>query len=190
MIHLNHKRLKGFTIVELLIVIVVIGILATIVIIAFNGVQTRATNTSRIAEIRSYERIFESYRALQNGVLPDVPQGNYCLGTGFPTGQTLTTQKVCRDWKSGDAAVTATESGSAVLMTELNKAGVVNNNDHNNTSEDTIGPFVINRSNMFELVVVLKSTTADICSKNNLTWSWGPGGTNNSQVTCIIQLYK
>lgn len=36
------KRHSGFTIVELLIVIVVIGILAAITIVAFNGVQNRA----------------------------------------------------------------------------------------------------------------------------------------------------
>ncbi len=186
---LNRVQSKGFTIVELLIVIVVIGILAAIVIVSFNGIQTRATNTSRVAEIRSYEQIFETYRA-RFGSLPAVALGNYCLGTGFPTGQSLTTEKVCRDWKSSDVAVIGTESGSAALMTELDKVGTVNSTNHNNTSEDTIGPFVINRSNLFELVVVLKSTTADVCTKNNLTWSWGPGGTNNSQVTCIIQLYK
>lgn len=39
---LNHK---GFTIVELLIVIVVIGILAAIVIVAYNGVTARANDT-------------------------------------------------------------------------------------------------------------------------------------------------
>lgn len=36
---------KGFTIVELLIVIVVIGILAAITIVAYNGIQTRARDT-------------------------------------------------------------------------------------------------------------------------------------------------
>ena len=38
-------RQKGFTIVELLIVIVVIGILAAITIVAYNGVQARANDT-------------------------------------------------------------------------------------------------------------------------------------------------
>lgn len=38
----NPNRQKGFTIVELLIVVVVIAILATITIIAYNGIQDRA----------------------------------------------------------------------------------------------------------------------------------------------------
>lgn len=40
------KDQKGFTIVELLIVIVVIGILAAITIVAFNGVQNRGRTSS------------------------------------------------------------------------------------------------------------------------------------------------
>lgn len=40
------KTTSGFTIVELLIVIVVIGILAAITIVAYNGIQARAQNTS------------------------------------------------------------------------------------------------------------------------------------------------
>jgi len=40
------RNTKGFTIVELLIVIVVIAILAAISIVAYNGVQTRANNST------------------------------------------------------------------------------------------------------------------------------------------------
>lgn len=39
------RSIRGFTIVELLIVIVVIAILATISIVAYNGIQTRAALT-------------------------------------------------------------------------------------------------------------------------------------------------
>ncbi len=42
----RNRKQSGFTIVELLIVIVVIGILAAITIVAFNGVQERARVTS------------------------------------------------------------------------------------------------------------------------------------------------
>lgn len=55
---------QGFTIVELLIVIVVIGILATIVIVAFNGIQGRAKNTSIENTASNYRRALESYAAL------------------------------------------------------------------------------------------------------------------------------
>jgi prepilin-type N-terminal cleavage/methylation domain-containing protein len=42
----RNNALKGFTIVELLIVIVVIGILAAITIVAYNGIQDRARISS------------------------------------------------------------------------------------------------------------------------------------------------
>jgi prepilin-type N-terminal cleavage/methylation domain-containing protein len=82
----NHNN-HGFTIVELLIVIVVIGILAAITIVAYNGISVRAANTSRMAELRQWEKLLRLYYA-QNGSYP-VPSagfvGNYCLGTGFPS---------------------------------------------------------------------------------------------------------
>jgi prepilin-type N-terminal cleavage/methylation domain-containing protein len=55
----NHE--KGFTIVELLIVIVVIGILAAISIVAFNGVQTRARDTDRKNDLASISRLLHMY---------------------------------------------------------------------------------------------------------------------------------
>lgn len=55
--HIDHD--SGFTIVELLIVIVVIAILAAIVIVAYNGVQQRA-QTSAIAS--GFESISKAFR--------------------------------------------------------------------------------------------------------------------------------
>lgn len=44
---------KGFTIVELLIVIVVLGVIAAIVIIGYIGVTQRAKTTSLISDLTS-----------------------------------------------------------------------------------------------------------------------------------------
>lgn len=58
---------KGFTIVELLIVIVVIGILAAITIVGYNGIQTRAENTRTISAVGAYARALQSYAAINGG---------------------------------------------------------------------------------------------------------------------------
>ena len=42
----SMRKNVGFTIVELLIVIVVIGILAAITIVAYNGIQDRAKSSN------------------------------------------------------------------------------------------------------------------------------------------------
>ncbi len=74
----RRENRRGFTIVELLIVIVVIGILAAIVIVAYNGIQQRANNTATIESISAYGRVLQSY-ATQNGTYPIAV--NYpCLG--------------------------------------------------------------------------------------------------------------
>lgn len=54
---------RGFTIVELLIVIVVIGILAAITIVSFNGVTARANATSAKAAASSALKKAEAYNA-------------------------------------------------------------------------------------------------------------------------------
>jgi general secretion pathway protein G len=70
---------RGFTIVELLIVIVVIGILAAITIVAYNGIQTRAENAKTVSSIEKYATALSAY-AVTNGTYPNV--GGYpCLGS-------------------------------------------------------------------------------------------------------------
>lgn len=46
-----YKSRSGFTIVELLIVIVIIGILAAITIVAYNGIQSRARGASLASDL-------------------------------------------------------------------------------------------------------------------------------------------
>lgn len=62
----RHQFAHGFTIVELLIVIVIIAILAAIVIVAYNGVQTSAKASAIISGLKSSEKALNLYMTDQN----------------------------------------------------------------------------------------------------------------------------
>lgn len=76
------RQASGFTIVELLIVIVVIGILAALVITTFTGIQQRARNTERETDIKAIHGQVEAYYA-QNGRYPTLDNMNNVNPTDF-----------------------------------------------------------------------------------------------------------
>lgn len=63
------KKTNGFTIVELLIVIVVIAILAAITIVAFNGIQGRARDAQRVQDLKAIVKTLELHKTT-NGAYP------------------------------------------------------------------------------------------------------------------------
>jgi prepilin-type N-terminal cleavage/methylation domain-containing protein len=71
MISLKKRNLnnRGFTIVELLIVIVVIGILALLVITTYSGIQAKARNAKRQTDVQSLQTQVEAFFT-QNAYYP------------------------------------------------------------------------------------------------------------------------
>lgn len=65
-----QQNKKGFTIIELLIVIVIIAILAAITLVAYNSVQTRAKNSAIIAAVNQSLKLVMSYGVV-NGSYPN-----------------------------------------------------------------------------------------------------------------------
>jgi prepilin-type N-terminal cleavage/methylation domain-containing protein len=64
------RKQRGFTIIELLIVIAIIGILATLVLTNFQGAQAKGRDTVRKNDINSvYQKLEEFYN--ENGGYPD-----------------------------------------------------------------------------------------------------------------------
>jgi prepilin-type N-terminal cleavage/methylation domain-containing protein len=76
------EKRRGFTIVELLVVIVVIAILAAITVIAYNGIQNRAKNTRTMNAVVAYTKAIKLY-IVDNGTYPVATS---CLGTGYTGG--------------------------------------------------------------------------------------------------------
>lgn len=75
----KYKQQSGFTIVELLIVIVVIGILAAITIVAYNGIQARASD----ARMKSIAGQLEKAIILWNTDANVLPKGGWSSSVAF-----------------------------------------------------------------------------------------------------------
>ncbi|HEU0266453.1 MAG TPA: type II secretion system protein [Candidatus Saccharimonadaceae bacterium] len=95
----SSRKRGGFTLVELLIVIVVIGILAAITLVAYNGVQTKANNAATesaasdaLKLLTAYTTMTGSYPSTSSGCLAP-PSGAACLwgGTTLNPSAALTT---------------------------------------------------------------------------------------------------
>ena len=97
MLKLRDKQ-QGFTIVELLIVIVVIGVLAAISIVAYNGVTAKARDAQRAQDMKIIAKALEMYY-VDNGEFP----ASQCGSGGRPA---------CPDPKKENSSWATTADGS------------------------------------------------------------------------------
>lgn len=76
-----HQR--GFSIPELLVVIVAIGILASIVIVTYSGIQGRAQDAAVQSDLDNVSGLLESYRNREDGTNPvhEYPRSKTTLET-------------------------------------------------------------------------------------------------------------
>ena len=68
---------SGFTLMELLVVVGVIGILVTIAFMSYIGIQQRARNSRRQTDLKSVQGAFEQYYGANNSTYPKGTVGTY-----------------------------------------------------------------------------------------------------------------
>lgn len=96
---------KGFTIVELLIVIVVIGVLAAITVVAYNGVQFRAKTTQANADMSALKKSMLAFKVLYGELPPIGDSWNY--DTNPPS---------CPSWSNVLSAMSTTGTGTNLAL--------------------------------------------------------------------------
>lgn len=115
------KKQPGFTIVELLIVIVIIAILAAITIVAYNGIQNRASDNaarSVVAQAMKSVNLFKADKDVYPTSITDCPtpaSTNICLNSSglvysgvIPRSYAVGSIQGSRFYMASDAEVTGT----------------------------------------------------------------------------------
>ena len=120
MISLKNNN-KGFTIVELLIVIVVIGILALLVVTTYGGIQSKARDTKRTSDIGTIQTQLEAFFS-QSGYYPSNADmnGSAWLSTNM---KSLDTGALADPSNTSSKAVALVAAAKTYAYAPLNSGG-------------------------------------------------------------------
>ena len=67
---MRKQAIQGFTMIELLVVISIIGILASIGLVSFSGAQKQARDSQRKSDLKQYQSALEIFANKNNGLFP------------------------------------------------------------------------------------------------------------------------
>ncbi len=93
MIRTKNRR-RGFTLIEILVVVVILGILATVIVPKIMGRPEEARRTKAVMDIKSIETALNLYK-IDNGTFPTTEQGLSALVTQPTSGN------VPKKWRAG-----------------------------------------------------------------------------------------
>lgn len=153
----DRRLVSGFTLVEIMIVVVIIGLLAAVAIPAMQRVQRAAQNARVANDFRVFAQAFETY-ALQHGVWPNnsgggvVPSTPVSMAGDFKTEawQAVTAIGGRWNWDRNMSGVSAGISISSLTCTDAQLAEIDAKLDDGDLST---GRFIKTQSNRVTLVL-------------------------------------
>ena len=160
---------NGFTIVELLVVIVVIGILAAITIVSFTGISQKAVNTSLQSDLSNAKKELALYY-VEHSAYPVDLDVNKCPYDSTPA----TDNKYCIKSSTGNTfTYSSTSPYSSYILINSNTNGAKYRITNNSSPNDWIAGLI---GTVLENKWVYKS---DLNTK--YTWGPNPGAVSSPQ---------
>lgn len=182
---------SGFTIVELLIVIVVIAILAAITVVAYNGIQTRAENTKTITAVASYVKALKVYYA-DKGNYPQLSYPFICLGSSSAScGSNPSTSCFGSGWLQNDAGgypAIYTAFSDALKMEIGNMPEPSTQSISCSGSATVKGGIYYYLGSYIELIYYLKGNSVDCGSPGGLSQVSGYPLRSGDATVCVVLL--
>jgi len=161
-----RKSSAGFTIVELLIVIVIIAILAAISIVAYNGIQNRTNDSAIQSDIANYGKLIQLFIA-DNGRPPRTV--GELDGLGF--------KESSGSYSNHVNAVMYCLSGNTWSIGGASKSGV-NGYYISSTTASVTQRVWWNAGNPCSDFGIQHSVTGDWAAYKRATQTWSAGGTH------------
>lgn len=66
----EYKNQRGFTLIEILIVVAIIGILSSIIFVSINHAQSKSNYTRVLADMKQASSAIQSYTSVNNNIYP------------------------------------------------------------------------------------------------------------------------
>ena len=82
----TEKRWAGFTLMELLVVVAIIGIISSVAAISYTAIQKKSRDNRRLSDIKAIQNAFEQYYGDNNNLYPSVCAGLVATTTYLPAG--------------------------------------------------------------------------------------------------------